>query len=410
MSEAAARQVAVEATARRVVVLDVLRGAAVAGMILVTSPGDWGDAYPLLQHAKWNGWTLADMVFPTFLFAVGMALGLSFPRRLDQPGARARLWLRVGRRAVALILLGLLVNWIYTADIPGIPVYIGHPGLAFVRIPGILQRIALCYVAAVALLFAFSRKTDDGRVDVEPRAVLGVIAGVLVLYWLLMRFTPVPGYGVGRLDQEGNLASYIDRAVFTARHLWVLGSVNWGGPVVFDPEGLLSTLPAATNTLFGVLAALAWRRFSDRAALRFAMVGLALMAAGLLLDPVFPINKLIWTSSFALLSAGFSFLTLAGLAWALRSRGFERLCAPLRILGGNAVLGFLLSIVFAKFSGAPWFRMNGATVTAQAWGDAIARQLLPDAHLAATACALGILAIIILILWPLDRRGLHFRL
>jgi predicted acyltransferase len=396
--------------AGRAEVLDVLRGTAVAGMIVVTSPGDWNDAYPLLRHATWNGWTLADMVFPMFLFAVGMALGLSFPRRLGEPGAQTRLWRRVGRRAAALVLLGLLVNATFTADILGIPVYIGHPGIAFLRIPGVLQRIALCYVAATALIVFSGHRTADGTVDVNPRAIGGAIAAILVGYWLLMRYVPVPGFGAGRLDQEGNLASYLDRLIFTAPHLWPLGSVNWGGPVVFDPEGLLSTLPATANTLFGVLAAVTWRRAADGAVARLALLGAASMAAGLSLDAVFPINKLIWTSSFALLSAGFSFLTLAMLGWLLRSRAFARACAPLRVLGCNAVLAFLLSIVFTKLGGAPWFRLNGVTLTAQGWGDAIARQLLPDPRLAATACAFGVLALITLMLWPLHRRALHFRL
>lgn len=397
-------------TAKRVVALDVLRGTAVAGMIVVTSPGDWNDAYPLLRHATWNGWTLADMVFPMFLFAVGMALGLAFPRAFGEPGALARHWRRVGRRAAALILLGLIVNATFTAEILGIPVYIGHPGLDFLRIPGVLQRIALCYIAATALILASGRKTADGAVDVNPRAIAAAVAGILVVYWLLMRFVPVPGFGIGRFDQEGNLASYIDRTLFTTAHLWPLGSVNWGGPVVFDPEGLLATLPATTNTLFGVLAAVAWRRLGDQAVSRFSLLGAGLMAAGQSFDAVFPINKLIWTSTFALLSAGFSYLTLAFLLWMLRSRRFERLCVPLRILGCNAILAFLLSIVFTKIGGAPWFRLNGATVTAQGWGDGIARQILPDVHLAATACAFGVLAIITLMLWPLHRRALHVRL
>lgn len=399
-----------QASTKRAIVLDVLRGTAVAGMVIVTSPGDWNDAYSLLRHASWNGWTLADMVFPMFLFAVGMALGLSFPHQLNEPGARSRLWWRIVRRVAALIALGLLVNATYTADILGIPVYIGHPGIDFIRIPGVLQRIALCYAAAMALILSFPRKTPDGSVDVNPRAVVGAIAGILVLYWMLMCFVPVPGYGVGRLDQEGNLAAFIDRAVFSVPHLWPLGSVNWGGPVVFDPEGLLSTLPAATNTLFGVLAALAWRRSPDWAKPRLALLGAGLMTTAFLLDPLFPINKLIWTSSFALLSAGFSFIVLAFLAWALEIRRVERLSAPLKILGSNAVLAFLLATLFTKLGGAPWFRLDGATLTAQAWGDAIARKLLPDVQLAATACAFGVLGMIILILWPLYRRGVHFKL
>jgi predicted acyltransferase len=395
---------------KRLDLLDVFRGAAVAGMILVTSPGDGNRFFALLRHAKWNGWTLADMVFPAFLFAVGMALGLSFPRDLSAPGARRRLWLRVGRRAAGLILVGLLVNWIYTADIFGIPVYIGHPGLAFLRIPGVLQRIALCYVASVALILFFPRRFADGTVDLNPRAILIAIAVTLIGYWVLMRFVPVPGYGVGRLDQEGNLAAYIDRAVFTVPHMWGLGWVEWKGPVVFDPEGLLSTLPAIANSLFGTLAALAWRHSPDRAVSWLAAAGIAMMAAGLLLDPLFPINKQIWTSSFVLVSGGFSAIVLALFALALRSRLVSRLCAPLRILGTNAILAFVLSVVLGKFSGAPWFHLNGATVTPQAWGDAVAKSIIPDEILASIACALAVLAIIILLLWPLHRRAIQFRI
>ena len=396
--------------ANRLIVLDVLRGAAVAGMILVTSPGEWNDAYAPLRHAEWNGWTLADMVFPTFLFTVGMTLGLSFPRALSTPDARARLWRRVARRAAGLILLGLALNAVYTIAVPGIPVYIGHPGLAFVRIPGVLQRIAICYIGAVAMILGFARKTPDGKLDINPRALAAAIVAMLLLYWALMRFVPVPGYGVGQLDPEGNLAAYIDRAVFTPRHMWPLGSVNWGGPVVYDPEGLLSTVPAMTNTLIGVLAGWAWRRDARAAVPRIAIAGIALMATALLLDPLFPINKKIWTSSFALLSGGFSLLALAALGLLLRSAMAERLAMPFRVLGGNAVLAFSVSILLTKFSGAPWFRWNGETVTAQKWGDEVARNLIPDIHVASLACALAILAIVTLPLWPLHRRAIHFRL
>lgn len=393
----------------RVAVLDVLRGAAVAGMIIVTSPGDWNDAYAPLRHADWNGWTLADMVFPAFLFAVGMAIGLSFPRDLSQPGERARLWLRVARRTGVLILLGLLLNAVYTAAVPGIPVYIGHPGLAFVRIPGILQRIALCYAATVILVVATSRRAEDARAELNPRAIVGAILLLLIGYWALMRFVPVPGYGAGRLDQEGNLASYVDRALFGIQHLWPLGSVNWGGPVVYDPEGLLSTLPALTNALWGVLAAREWRRSEGRAIPKLAILGFVLMSVGLLLDPLFPINKKIWTSSFALLSSGFSFLVLALFALALRNRVIEHLATPLRVLGANAILAFSISVLLAKFSGAPWFSLNGKTLTPQAWGDAVARAVIPDVHLASLGCALAILALIALMLWPLERRSIHLR-
>jgi predicted acyltransferase len=399
-----------QAAPNRLIVLDVLRGLAIAGMILVTSPGDWAHTYAQLRHADWNGWTLADMVFPAFLFAVGMAIGLSFPRDLSGPSAKAQLWRRVARRTVGLTLLGLLLNLIVNLEFLGIKVGIGEPGVAHMRIPGVLQRIALCYAAAVALVLLFPRKAADGRTEIDPRAVIAAIAASLVLYWLVMAFVPVPGFGAGRLDPEGNLAAYIDRAVFTPAHLWPLGWVSWGGPLVYDPEGLLSTLPAWTSTLFGILAGHAWNRSGQSAVPRLALFGVLLMAAGLLLDPICPINKRIWTSSFALLSSGFSLLTFVALALALRRRFVERLAQPLQILGANALLAFTLSILLGKLSGGPWFSWDGEIITAQAWGNAVAGSFIPEPHLASLACAVGVLSLITLMLWPLHRRAVHVRL
>lgn len=295
----------------RLISLDVLRGLAVAGMILVVSPGDWGAAYHQLQHADWNGWTLADMVFPTFLFSVGIALGLSFPRAWQTSADRQLFWRRIMRRTALLILLGLALeatyNWalVYT----GSP--LGRPSLAYLRIPGILQRIALCYLLAAAVLILTARSTDDGRAALRPLAIATLIGAILLGYWALLRFVPTPGFGPDRLDAEGYLGGYIDRAVFTVPHLWPLGWAHPGGPVVYDPEGLLSTLPATGNVLLGALAGWAWRRHPHRAALTIGVAGVALLAAGLLLDPMFPINKRIWTSSFVVFSGGFSAVVLA---------------------------------------------------------------------------------------------------
>lgn len=399
-----------QAMGERWPVLDVFRGLAVAGMILVTSPGAWDKGYAWLRHAPWNGWTLADMVFPAFLFGVGMALALSFPKPLEAPSERARLWRRVGRRVLGLIVLGLALNMLMEWK-DGI--WLHDPGAgtpAHVRIPGVLQRIALCYLIGIALIVATARKEGDGRRAVNPGAIAGAAAGLLVLYWLLMSFVPVPGFGAGRLDQAGNLAAWIDRAVFTPMHMWRIGSLTWAGPVLFDPEGLLSTLTATVNLLFGILAAHAWQRAPAGAPLRIAIAGAALMAAGLLLDPVFPINKPIWTSSFALLSGGFSALVLAAIIVALRSDVAVRLAAPLRVLGGNAVLAFTVSILAGIFGNLPILRRGDAWITPQDWGDGIALRLFGEPYIASLACACAILALITLAIWPLHRRGVHLRL
>jgi predicted acyltransferase len=378
-------------------------------MIVVTSPGDWNRVYWPLKHADWNGWTPTDMVFPMFLFGVGMALGLSFPRPLAEPGARARFWLRVGRRALALILLGLFLNWVsVVAAWAGVPPA-GPDAIPALRLPGVPQRIAFCYVLAALLIVTTARKEGDGRAAIAPRAIAAAIAAILLIYWALLRFVPVPGYGAGHLDQEGSLPAWLDRAIFTVPHLWQLGSATWRGPVTYDPEGLLSSFPATVDTLFGVLAAWEWRRAAGRPLARIAMASALLVVLGLLLDPLLPINKRLWTSSFALLSSGVSGLTLVAVALVIRNATASRLLAPLKILGGNAILAFTISILVGAFAGLP---LNGASgpISPQGWGDAIARSVIPDEYLASLACAFAILALITLALWPLHRRAIHFRL
>jgi len=394
----------------RLAALDVLRGMAVAGMIVVTSPGDWNRAYAPLKHADWHGWTLTDMVFPAFLFSVGVALGLSFPRPMSDPASRRQYWLRVGRRTAALILLGLFLEATYVWSISLGATSPGQGGLDHIRIPGVLQRIALCYALAAILVAVTARRDEAGRADVNAGAIGAAITAALLLYWALLTFVPVPGYGAGQLGPAGNLAAYVDRAIFTVPHLWPLGAETWGGPVVYDPEGLLSSLPATANVLFGVLAAFAFRRAPGRAVLFIAGGGAALLAAGLLLDPLFPINKRIWTSSFALLSSGFSALVLAALMAALRSGRAARLVAPFRILGGNAILAFVLSTLLGRIYGFPFSAEGGTPLGPQQWMNARALAVLADPYLASLACALAMLALVTLMIWPLHRRAIHFRL
>src|SRR5262249_11541495 len=212
--------------------LDVFRGATIAAMILVSTPGTWNAVYGPLDHAVWNGWTLTDPVFPFLLFAMGAAVPFALERRRGTPRVRGvrlqpdqrRMRRHVVRRATILFLLGLLLNAIETAP----PL-----NVATFRIPGVLQRIAIVYAAVAAL-------TERTSWRVQAGAAVALLCG----YWALLTIVPVPGVGRGVLTPGGNLASYLDRLLL-GRHLLAHD---------YDPEGLLSTLPAIATALFGVFA------------------------------------------------------------------------------------------------------------------------------------------------------------
>jgi predicted acyltransferase len=388
----------------RILALDLLRGLAVAGMILVTSPGSWEDSYASLKHAAWNGWTPADLVFPTFLFCVGMAIGLSAPRLRVEQRASTTLWIKIARRTGLLILLGLALNALPSFD------------LAHLRIPGILQRIGLCYALASALCLLLAKPAADGTLRINIGVTALVAAALLVGYWALLAFTPVPGFGVGRLDSYGSLPAFVDRAVFTLPHLWSYGLTEGVG-VTYDPEGLLSTLPATVNVLLGAVAAAMLVRRSERGEQGAAglvpllILGVASIAIGLALDPVVPINKRIWTSSFALFSSGASLVALVVLQALLKIRWVEIVAEPLKVLGGNAILAFVVSQVLGVCSSLPLKHRAGLPdLTLQSFGFETAQRLTSAPYLASLLCALAILALITAVITPLHRRGIHLRL
>lgn len=367
--------------------LDIFRGLAVAGMILVNTPGSWSHLWWPLDHAEWHGWTPTDLVFPAFLFAVGVALALSFPRKVD-----GGIWIKIARRTLLLVAIG----W-------GLQL-LARPEFATFRFPGVLQRIGLCYALAASIAILTASRQTDGRRALDPAAILAVALGALSLYWALIAFVPVPGYGAGQLSPEGNLAGFVDRAVFGTAHIW-RGGTDAAGNVVYDPEGLLSTLSALANVLFGMLAAITWQRAPDRAALRIALAGAALVAIGLLLHPILPINKKLWTSSFAIFTSGASALLLA-FCMAATKKGIPRLLAPLHMLGMNAILGYILSVLI----GIAGFRLFIGERSVQDWGFARLNNLIPDPYAASFAYALVALALVLVALVPFHRRGLHLRL
>jgi predicted acyltransferase len=294
--------------------LDVFRGVAIAAMILVSTPGTWNAVYTPLDHALWNGWTFTDLVFPFLLFAMGAAVPFALATRRGSASGVGR---HIVRRAIILFALGLVLNAIEAPP----PIR-----WATFRIPGVLQRIAIVFLSVAWL-------TDRGSL----RTQIAIVAAALVGYWLALSFIPVPGAGAGVLTPEGNLASFIDRALL-GRHLLNRYS---------DPEGLLSTLPAIATAMGGVFAG-AWlkeRREPHHSAWLFG-AGVAAMAAGLAWGRVFPINKNLWTSSFALFSAGLAAQALACCHWLVDVRGWRGFGTPLAAYGRNPLAAYFLSVGF----------------------------------------------------------------
>lgn len=298
--------------------LDAFRGLTVAGMILVNNPGSWAYVYPPLAHAAWHGWTPTDLIFPYFLFIVGVAVPFSFARRLAEGARRTDLLRHVLRRSAILIGLGLAMRAVPDFD------------FATMRWPGVLQRIGLVYAAA-ATLYLWA----------GPRGRWAWTAALLLGYWAAMALVPVPGYGAGDLTPDGNLAAWLDRALMDG-HLY---QATW------DPEGLLSTVPAVATCLVGIFAG-EWLR-AGRGAVEttrgLLAAGAALVALGWAWGLVFPINKNLWTSSYTVFTAGTALLLFGALHWAIdvrRMRGPWHV--PLVVYGMNAIAVFVASGMVTK--------------------------------------------------------------
>jgi predicted acyltransferase len=302
----------------RLVSLDVFRGATIASMILVNNPGSWTAVYPPLLHAAWNGWTLTDLIFPFFLWIVGVAMTLSFARRMGRGDSRRKLLLHSLRRAAIIFGLGLFLA--------GFPFF----NLATIRIPGVLQRIAVCYLIA-GTIFLYSRLRGQ---------ILWTVS-LLAVYWMLMTLAPVPGYGSGVLDKEGNFARYIDSLVLSG-HMW-RETRTW------DPEGLVSTLPAIATVLFGILTGhlLRMNRSREEKTAWMFVMGNCLLLAGSIMSVWLPINKSLWTSSYSVFMAGMAEVVFAFCYWVIDVKGKRRWAQPFAIYGMNAITVFVLSGILA---------------------------------------------------------------
>jgi predicted acyltransferase len=355
------------ATTTRLESLDVFRGLTMAAMVIVNNPGDWDHVYRPLLHAEWHGWTPTDLIFPFFLFIVGITLTLSRSHTS---------WARLLRRTVLLVGLGLVLG--------AVPFF----QIERMRIPGVLQRIGICYFVAAIIL----RRTSS------VAALLAIASALTLGYWALLMWVPP---GAGDLSPAGNLGARVDRALLGG-HLWKSD---------FDPEGLLSTIPAVATTLLGAVTGILMRSASSprRTVVRLLAGGACAIVIGLLWNMAFPINKSLWTSSYVFFTAGMAAMILAVCyaavdAWpSTLSRVVGR---PLIVLGTNAILLYVLSSLTARLLDA--VRIGGVTAKVRLYDGWFAPIASPIN--ASLLFAITNLAVLFIVLLPLYRRRVFLKL
>jgi len=318
----------------RLISLDVFRGITIAGMILVNNPGTWSKVYKPLLHAPWHGWTPTDFIFPFFLFIVGVAMSLSMAKRIERGDSRLQLYAKIIRRTLIIFAIGFFLNLFLFFNFKE------------VRIPGVLQRIALCYFFASVIMIESDKKWQ-----------IGWTIFLLTIYWIVIKFVPVPGYGAGVLEPMGNLGWYIDSKLL-AGHTW-----KYAPALGFDPEGLLSTLPAIATVMFGVFTG-DWLRSKREhyekvsGLFVFGVLGLVL---GEILKGWLPINKNLWTSTYSIFMAGMALIFLAMCYWLIDIKGYKAWAKPFIVFGSNAILVFSLTTLLAKITiSIKWTPSNGS--------------------------------------------------
>ncbi len=333
----------------RLLSLDAFRGLTVAGMLLVNDPGSWGSIYPPLEHAAWHGWTPTDLIFPFFLFIAGITTHLSLSSRRARGDDEGAIRAQIIRRGVLIFLFGFLVNgfpyftWGTVAGVadPTLLQRIGDRLLHW-RVMGVLQRIGIAYMLAGLL---------TQRTTLRQQVV--IIASLLLGYWVVMTVLPVPGEGtIGALLLDGpqrTMAAWTDRLLLDWSR-WGLGNHLWVSGVTWDPEGVLSTVPAICTAMLGNLAG---RWIGDRRPLPERLAGLAsvgsiAMMIGLMWHWVFPINKSLWTSSYVVFTAGMAALSLATIMWIVDFQKVSGWTKPFVIYGVNPIIAFIGSGVMAR--------------------------------------------------------------
>jgi predicted acyltransferase len=361
----------------RLLSLDVFRGITIAGMVLVNDPGSWEHIYWPLEHAQWSGWTPTDLVFPFFLFIVGVAITLSLGNRVESGGATRDVYLKIIKRALIIFAIGLFLN--------GFP----HFPLSEWRIPGVLQRIAVCYLIASIIFLNTSVRTQ-----------ILISVGLLLLYWIVVKTIPAPGYAAGDLTKEGSLPSFVDRVVF-GKHVWAQAKV-------YDPEGILSTIPAIVTTLIGVLTG-TWLR-SERSRIEkvagMFVAGAVLIAIGWAWNSFFPINKALWTSSYVLFTGGLALQFLGLCYWLIDIKGYRRWAKPFEIFGLNAIALYILADLLATLIGL--IPVGNDSLGGWVYEHLLASWLTPVN--ASLAFAIGFVLVCFFSMWLLYRKRIFIKI
>lgn len=296
----------------RLISLDVFRGITIAGMILVNNAGDWSHVYAPLAHAEWDGWTPTDLIYPFFLFIMGVAMPFSFGKRAARGESKGKLAVHILIRSVIMFALGMLLS--------GIPNF----NYSHRLILNVLQRIGVIYLMS-GIIYLFS--------SVAAQAIVAVFC--IVLYWLLMMLVPVPGYGAGVLAPVGNLWWYIDKVLLQGWH--------------YHAEGILSLIPSISTVLFGSLTGhyLRTKRSDIEKAAGLLVVGNFGLVIGVIMSIWFPINKLLWSSSYVVFTAGFAMEMLGVSFWLIDIKGYKKWAEPFKVFGANAIASFFLSTLGA---------------------------------------------------------------
>ena len=366
----------------RLLSLDVFRGITIAGMILVNNPGSWSHIYPQLRHSQWHGVTFTDLIFPFFLFIVGVAITFSLSKQIESGADRKKLMLKILRRSAVIFLLGMFLS--------------GFPKFDFstIRIPGVLQRIAVCYLFTSIIVL---------RTGWKGQAYWA--AGLLLFYFLAMKFIPVPGFGAGVLTPEGNFAAFIDQKFLTG-HMWSQ-TKTW------DPEGLFSTLPAIATTLTGVLTG--WFLRSDKPKVEKTMwlllIGNLGLLAGWTFDAWFPMNKSIWTSSYVIYTSGMALIFLGICYYTIEVLNWRKWTKPFALYGMNSITVFMLSGLIARLMAVIKFTNDDGTKTSLATVlyNALFSSWLPPMT-ASLSWAITWITGFLILMWLMDKKKIYIKI